>query len=125
MYSSGTVENATPDPKGLQAAAANLPGANSEVERVLKPVRTEQEKREFSSGGEDGVVEERWTNRLKQTPEEGRCQGETPSNRIVRPEEGNWEARQSEQTGHALGRAGPGQVQSEIQAGYGENGGLD
>ncbi|KAJ1127369.1 hypothetical protein NDU88_005771 [Pleurodeles waltl] len=80
MYPRGTVETAVPDLEGLQAATANLQGANAEVERVLKPVRTEREGREFSSGGEDGVMEKRWANKLKKTPEEGQRHRETPSN---------------------------------------------
>ncbi|KAJ1150097.1 hypothetical protein NDU88_002895 [Pleurodeles waltl] len=133
----GTVESTVTDPERLHAAAANLPSTNAEVKQVLKPVNSER-KKNCSSGGKDGVVKERVTNRLKQTPEEGRHQGETLSklgaqpeegqrhgdtlsNLEVQLEEGDWEERRSEQTGHALGRAWPRQVLGGIQTGNGEN----
>ncbi|KAJ1204160.1 hypothetical protein NDU88_007941 [Pleurodeles waltl] len=115
----GTAETVVPDLEELHAAAANLPGANAEGERVLKPVRTKRRGEAFSAGSEDGIVEERWANRWKQMPEEGRPQAETPRNLRVQLEEGDSEERQSAQTGHALGRAWPRQVRSEIQAGNG------
>ncbi|KAJ1201344.1 hypothetical protein NDU88_005156 [Pleurodeles waltl] len=65
-----TVETTVTDPEGVRAAAANLQMANAEVERVLKPLGTERGGEEFSSGGEDGAVQERWKRKPEQTPGE-------------------------------------------------------
>ncbi|KAJ1175274.1 hypothetical protein NDU88_000562 [Pleurodeles waltl] len=69
-YPGATVESAVSDPEGLHTAAANLPDPNAGGRRVLKPGSTER-REDCSSGGEGGVVEDRWTSRQNQTPEEG------------------------------------------------------
>ncbi|KAJ1099036.1 hypothetical protein NDU88_004140 [Pleurodeles waltl] len=125
MYPGGTAKTTVPDPEELHAAAANLPGAKAEGERVLKPMMTERRGEEFSAGSEDGIMEERWINKQKQTREEGRRQRETSRNLRLWSEEGDWEERWSAHTGHSLGRAWPRQLHREIQAGNGENGDLD
>ncbi|KAJ1156413.1 hypothetical protein NDU88_009132 [Pleurodeles waltl] len=49
------------------------------------------------------------TSRWEQKSGRRRREGEVPSNPRVRLEEGDWEERRSEQTGHVLGRAWPSQ----------------
>ncbi|KAJ1112692.1 hypothetical protein NDU88_000953 [Pleurodeles waltl] len=108
----------------MGAAAANLRRTNAEAERVLKPMQNERGGEEFSSGGQDEAVQESWRSRPEQTPGERCRHGETPSNPGVKPEEGDWKERRSEQTAHTLGRAWPRQVRSETKAGNFENGNL-
>ncbi|KAJ1101709.1 hypothetical protein NDU88_006774 [Pleurodeles waltl] len=96
----------------MGAAAGNLWRTNAEAEQVLKPVQNEQGEKEFSPGGEDVDVQKCWTSRPEQMPGRRRRYKETLSNLGEKLEEGDQEERQSEQTGHALGRAWPQQVQS-------------
>ncbi|KAJ1213784.1 hypothetical protein NDU88_001415 [Pleurodeles waltl] len=115
-YPKGTLENAETDPEVL--GAATIRRKNAEAKGVLKPEQSDCEREEFSLRGEDGTV----TSRPEQMSERRRRQGAIPSNPRVQPEEGTREERCGKQTGHALGRAKPRQLQSQNKVESGENG---